>query len=744
MSLTLGDKIDCVNPIRWTHRLNRGLVGDYSYIPGLSNETPGAGTGSTLGNVNGGICYDLTRLPGGAYGGFPLNVPGIHGVLSGFNSYVRGINRPGGFGKTLFGAQVICGGLNNSAGMGSPGAFGCRYVFSKVVPFSGFAWIRTTTVSIGTLSQAIWGNDNSSTKPGWSFSLVGDGVSNASLRVRLSSDGTTGRIVSTPLVLGQGIFSKDVWYYVGFTYDGTDTAAGIALYSNGVPLSLQIDSNVAITGDFDSDDAGIGWPGGSGGSPWTGYLDAMRLYDRWLAPSEVRELYLETVNGSPGIYNRVTALVIAPPPPPTIAAATGSFVLTGVAATMRATRLMPAGTGSYVLTGKAAQLKPYKLRADMGVYLLTGKDAQLKIASPARIMASVAPYVLTGKAAALLWKHRLDATVRATYVWTGIAASLKKGHPLIAATQTYVVSGIAASLRISGRISPPVAPYVVTGIAAGLYKGFRVIAASRSYTETGVAAGLYRGKTLITAAGSYIETGIAANLLQTHKIAATVTPYTETGNDADLLYNRNLAAGTGSFTYTANAAALDYGRAVLAATGVYTVGTPDAGLIATRRMPAVTASYTETGIDALLTKTYTPLLASPASFVLTGIGTGLRRLGILSTISSSYVLTGYGAGLLVGRGLTASTRAYAWTGVNAGLIAPRLLVTSGGTYVLTGYNVGLAVGGKHGHMLRGRIALHSRLLGSIRQRPRLLGSTSLRPRLQGLIGLNRSKSGGNS
>ena len=109
----------------------------------------------------------------------------------------------------------------------------------------------------------------------------------------------------------------------------------------------------------------------------------------------------------------------------TLAAASGSYALTGSAATLKATRLLPAASGAYALSGSAANLsRGFTMAAASGAYALTGSDAGLRAT---RTMAAASgAYALTGSDAALLSARRLAAESGA-YSLDGANAALTLG-----------------------------------------------------------------------------------------------------------------------------------------------------------------------------------------------------------------------------------------------------------------------------------------------------------------------------
>jgi hypothetical protein len=112
---------------------------------------------------------------------------------------------------------------------------GTGYVnFQTNQAFSGLAWINTTTTS-GTIFEK-WNVQNSvvANQGGWQFVISGG---NAYLSIT-NSNGSALRQVH-----GASNVADGKWHQVVFTYDGSNTAAGIKLYVDGVAESLTVDAD---------------------------------------------------------------------------------------------------------------------------------------------------------------------------------------------------------------------------------------------------------------------------------------------------------------------------------------------------------------------------------------------------------------------------------------------------------------------------------------------------------------------
>ena len=156
-----------------------------------------------------------------------------------------------------------------------------KYAFTKTTPFSGSLWIKTTSTS----AQTMMSNLNNGANPGWALTLsqVGGGAHKVNL-ILLNGAGTSYR-----LRYGSTSVDNGKWHHITFTYDGSNSAAGILLYVDGVLESLTTasDNDPGTFVDF-------GFRIGStsiGSARFNGTMDDVRLYNRVITPLEVESIY---------------------------------------------------------------------------------------------------------------------------------------------------------------------------------------------------------------------------------------------------------------------------------------------------------------------------------------------------------------------------------------------------------------------------------------------------------------------
>jgi hypothetical protein len=147
----------------------------------------------------------------------------------------------------------------------------------------------------------------------------------------------------------------------------------------------------------------------------------------------------------------------------TLSTGVGSYVLTGIAATLAKTKILVATAGSYALTGVAATLKSAR-------HLLTG----------------VGTYSVTGIAATIHKNWQPLVATAGSYALTGVAASLTSTRHLVATAGSYALTGVSAILKSARHLTAAPGSYVLTGVAIAMQKFLHLNAAVGSYTLTGV------------------------------------------------------------------------------------------------------------------------------------------------------------------------------------------------------------------------------------------------------------------
>lgn len=343
-------------------------------------------------------------------------------------------------------------------------------------------------------------------------------ISQRSFQFRLSVDTVQliGFVSGSPLTVG-GVFSeayRDVPLTVGVTHDGTTTTilglhgSNLATLYSGTGIGSPLD----VTGAYPG--VGVGWANASTAYDTTRSTTHRYLlaWDAALPLNDLREVMRDPGAAFQG--RRILYFNVAGGGGATITGDSGSYTLTGTAATLKAGRKLAADSGTYNLTGTAAALKVgRKLTADSGTYTLTGTAVAFKRGYA--LGAESGTYTVSGTSVNLKAGRKLTAD-SGSYALTGTDVTLNYSpagsYNLTAESGTYTLTGTAATLKVSRKLTADSGTYALTGTAAGLAKGVRLTAESGSYTLTGSNVAFARTYVLTAESGAYTLTGTSAGL----------------------------------------------------------------------------------------------------------------------------------------------------------------------------------------------------------------------------------------
>ena len=320
----------------------------------------------------------------------------------------------------------------------------------------------------------------------------GSGPSNVSgIAIAAVPSGTSGDVVVT-LSAGAVRAAIQMYRLVGFSATAHDTVTGAA-----APLTLDIPANGVAIG------CGV-VSSGSASCVWTGITEdhdanvesqitVSSAHDAFVSAEANRTVRAEFSN----ITGATSSFASFEPD-----AGGGAFTLT-------------AESGSYGVTGAAASLEAgRKVTADDGSYAATGVAAILNAGR--RVVADSGLYDVTGALATLL-AGRLATAQEGSYAITGVAAGLKVDRVLSAGAGVYTVTGADATLTHGQpgafTITAEAGSYSVSGQDAGLLTGREISAEAGVYSISGTDAALERTRVLIASAGTYSLTGVDASLV---------------------------------------------------------------------------------------------------------------------------------------------------------------------------------------------------------------------------------------
>lgn len=267
-------------------------------------------------------------------------------------------------------------------------------------------------------------------------------------------------------------------------------------------LTSPVAANGTTTTATNPSGSGTGFIYGCGSSlTWQGRVGMQAWYKRRVPQDQLEWLRQISLIGYPGLLNyypdhvfrRVATGAYS------LAAAVGSFSLSGQAAGLRATRTIAGAVGTFTQSGQAAGLRAArKITAAVGSFALSGQAAGLL--ATRTLTCSAGAFSLSGQAAGLRPTRLLSAAV-GVFTLTGQSATLTKGTPgaytLTASPGSFVLSGQAVGLRATRTLPAGVGTFTLTGNAASLRATRTLVASVGAFTLSGKAATLtYSGATV--------------------------------------------------------------------------------------------------------------------------------------------------------------------------------------------------------------------------------------------------------
>lgn len=277
------------------------------------------------------------------------------------------------------------------------------------------------------------------------------------IRVTFNSDTTAGKRLTTVhcSIAKQSSGSTASATPVELTFSGAsgfDIANNSSITSDWVGLTTTIGDNLLIHRDSSEEDSRQLGPTG----------DSALFYYKAGVNTDWNQATVSGYSSSPSGYSNGISLVeVQSGTAYSVAAAYGTYSVTGVAAAFLIARKVIAAAGSYAVTGVAAALRlGHFVAAQAGSYVVTGVDAAFHVTR--KVIAEAGSYTLTG--VAVVFHAALSMTAAAgSYAVSGVAATLKAGLHLTAAAGSYTVTGIsliavravAAATKFKRRISAP-------------------------------------------------------------------------------------------------------------------------------------------------------------------------------------------------------------------------------------------------------------------------------------------------
>jgi len=169
----------------------------------------------------------------------------------------------------------------------------------------------------------------------------------------------------------------------------------------------------------------------------TEFLYAIQTIDADLAATDTLDFRVLYNGATTGVTYSVTPRITNQVGGATLTAESGSFTLTGTAASLLRGSKLAADAASFALSGTAAGLlRSYIFPVDAGAFTLTGTAAELKRGYA--MSAEAAAFTLSGTAASLLRTYIMPVDA-GSFSLTGTDALLKRAFSMIAGGATFRV-----------------------------------------------------------------------------------------------------------------------------------------------------------------------------------------------------------------------------------------------------------------------------------------------------------------
>src|SRR5678809_829768 len=168
----------------------------------------------------------------------------------------------------------------------------------------------------------------------------------------------------------------------------------------------------------------------------------------------------------------------------TLACASGSYAVTGTAASFVYGHPITAAVGSYSITGQSVSID--RLTAEPAGYILQGQAATLTHGIVGLLVAGSGSYAVTGSTVAF---HHDVPSLNGVYSLSGTAATLIRSSGAFtmgAAVGSYILSGTASILQLDIPITP--GDYRISGSTVTFRLGDSLAANTAAYIITGRAA----------------------------------------------------------------------------------------------------------------------------------------------------------------------------------------------------------------------------------------------------------------
>jgi len=478
------------------------------------------------------------------------------------------------------------------------------------------------------------------------------------------------------------------WHFVCVRYDSSSSSNAPLIDIDNVSQTVTPNSSPTGSKTTNSEAYVVGNRAVDNIRNWAGDLDEFRIADvirsdGWVAAEKLNQ---QTGSTFLTLGSEVGSRALA--------AAFGSFALTGQAAQFKRGYVLAASSGSFSETGNATALKVgRRLTANNGSLALAGQTAILKYGR--LVSAQAGSFPLTGNAVSLKATRILNAG-QGSFTETGQAVVLRTGKTVTLSQGSFTETGNAANLLIGRKLSAAVGGFTETGSNASLLFNRRAPALFGSFALSGTAASLLNNRKLVSGTGTFVETGVAVGLVYQPAghfvLSAQNGSLALTGNAANLLRSRVAGLSVGTFSEAGQSSAFLWNRKLAATAGNFFESGFPIALLRGLTFGVSPGLFSSAGQPVTLLQNRV-LSPSAGNFVEFGQNVGLATGRTIQLSAGSFLLEGSEVQPLAGRFLSVSNGVFALTGSATLLRAERILRANGGLFTVSGANVTLSFSG---------------------------------------------------
>lgn len=247
----------------------------------------------------------------------------------------------------------------------------------------------------------------------------------------------------------------------------------------------------------------------------------------------------------------------------------------------------------------AAALGSYRLTADAGMFALSAPAASLRASRSMPAIGGV--FSLSGASAAVVATRRIQASPGAVAL-SGAPGALLASRRLAVAPGTLSLSTAPVGLTTGRRLQPGVGVLSLAGPALGMLTSRRLTIGSGGLGLAGVTATLRAARRLSASTGTFALGPASVQMiyqpvtdpgggLSTYTLAAAPGSFGVVGSSAVLRAQRQLQAAPGALLLSGRDAGLAAGRRLLAGAGGLSLVGGGAVLVAARRIPAQAGAF---------------------------------------------------------------------------------------------------------------------------------------------------------